>query len=227
MTVTHVAVAAALRAFLPAAVELSAAGPEDRPGPLLDTEADAIAGASQTRRLEFALGRTCARDAMARLGVPGLPIPVGDSREPQWPSGVIGSITHCRGFCAAAVSSEFDVQGIGIDVEPKTNLSVEIADMVATPEECTRAPAIVLFSVKEAIFKSLWPMTQTWLDFSDVRVSVDLPAGSFVARVLAAIPDFHRPVITGHCAVVAGFVASAITMPPPGGPHSGRTFQLT
>jgi hypothetical protein len=63
-----------------------------------------MASAVPRRRAEFAAGRACARAALRRLGINGWPLLVGSKREPLWPAGVVGSITHTDGLVAAAVS---------------------------------------------------------------------------------------------------------------------------
>src|SRR4051812_24879633 len=76
-------------------------------------EADAIKAAVPSRRHEFVLGRWCARQALAELGVMARAIPVGHQRMPVWPAGVVGSITHCRGFVGAVVAPADQLRAIG------------------------------------------------------------------------------------------------------------------
>ena len=63
---------------------------------LFPAEEAVIADAVDRRRREFATARACARAALAKLGVPAAPIVPGSRGAPQWPPGVVGSITHCR-----------------------------------------------------------------------------------------------------------------------------------
>jgi len=67
---------------------------------LFPEEEAVIANAVDKRRREFATARACARAALAKLGLPPVPIVPGFRGAPQWPSGVVGSITHCAGYCA-------------------------------------------------------------------------------------------------------------------------------
>lgn len=70
------------------------------------------------RQREFATARSCARTALARLGVPPVPVLASPRGAPRWPAGVVGSITHCDGYRAAAVAYTRDVVSLGIDAEP-------------------------------------------------------------------------------------------------------------
>jgi 4'-phosphopantetheinyl transferase EntD len=206
----HTLVASALRELLPTAVELATAGPGTPPGPLLGDEPTAVARAVDQRRREFALGRTCARAALERLGVGPAAINVGASREPLWPSGIVGSITHCEGFCAAAVAHATSLLAIGIDVEAVRPLPDGVAELVAAPAERTGAPPIAIFSIKEAVYKALWPLTRTWLDFADVTVSIDDGTRSFTAHIR---PDPDRGPVPGRFIVTSGWVAAAVCVP--------------
>jgi 4'-phosphopantetheinyl transferase EntD len=92
-------------------------------------------GAVPRRRAEFTTGRACARRALAELGVAPAAILSGDRREPLWPDGVVGAITHCAGFRAAAVGRATDYRSIGIDAEPDEPLVDGILELVSLPAE--------------------------------------------------------------------------------------------
>ncbi|MFI6360025.1 hypothetical protein ACIBJF_47480 [Streptomyces sp. NPDC050743] len=77
---------------------------------LFPQEAEAIAGAVEKRRQEFGSVRLYTRRALARFGLAPRPLALGASgpkwarRAPRWPEGVVGSMTHCAGYHAAAVA---------------------------------------------------------------------------------------------------------------------------
>jgi 4'-phosphopantetheinyl transferase EntD len=64
---------------------------------LFPEEITLVARATEKRRREFTAGRECARAALAGLGLAAVPILRGYRGAPQWPDGVVGSITHCPG----------------------------------------------------------------------------------------------------------------------------------
>ncbi|MFI7650405.1 4'-phosphopantetheinyl transferase [Micromonospora sp. NPDC049460] len=130
-------------------------GEEPFPG-----EEDLIAGALDSRRREFVTARRCARQALEQLGHAAAPLTSGPCREPLWPPVIVGSITHCSGYRAAAVAPRTDLAGLGIDAEPHASLPGDVEESVTGPAERARlrelevaVPRVhwgrVLFSAKE------------------------------------------------------------------------------
>jgi 4'-phosphopantetheinyl transferase EntD len=153
--------------------------PTDR---LDSTELAAIAKAVDKRRREFTLGRFCARAAMRRLGVPVAAVPVGERREPLWPEGIVGSISHSGSHAVAVVARSRDYVSLGVDVEIARSLEVGIRERIGTAEELRdiaghplcidlepAASAALLFAAKEAIYKCCFPVAREFLSFEDVR----------------------------------------------------------
>lgn len=154
---------------------------------LFGEERAAVEGAVAGRRAEFATGRHCARQALRRLGASPVPLPVGEDRAPVWPDRVLGSLTHCTGFRAAAVGwAGGEVLGIGIDAEPDRPLPAEVIEHVLRTDERlgTGAHDRLVFSAKEAVFKAWWPLERRWLDFHEARVTVE-QGGVLAVDVLA------------------------------------------
>lgn len=162
------------------------------------------------RQAEFFMGRLAARDALVTLGVPGRQIAVGPSRQPIWPSCILGSITHAGGFAAAVVTGSADITGIGIDIERRiaaeTHQSVE--DTVLTPAEQSLLLALpgdvpydllltIAFSAKESFFKGGFATVGEYFDFDAVNLTaLDIAGGTLeltVTRSLApALPRGRR-----------------------------------
>ena len=90
------------------------------------------------RRREFTTARACARRALASLGVAPAPILPGERGAPQWPPGIVGSITHCAGYRAAAAARARDVLTIGLDAEPDEVLPSGVLEAVSLPGERER-----------------------------------------------------------------------------------------
>ena len=137
-----------LAALLPSAVASAEVfGDESDDGGLLLEEAALVAGASEKRRREFTGARVCARLALARAGFRPAPVLRGPTGAPRWPSGLVGSITHCDGYRAAAVARSDAFTAIGIDAEPHAPLPDGVLARVASESEqaaltrlATRAP---------------------------------------------------------------------------------------
>ncbi|WP_260961210.1 4'-phosphopantetheinyl transferase family protein [Pseudomonas citri] len=134
------------------------------------------------RQAEFLAGRICARAALQRLdGWASVPT-IGEDRAPVWPAHVSGSITHGTGRAAAIVARKQHWQGLGMDVE--TLLAPERAERLAseilTPPEllrmATTAPddrallVTLTFSVKESLFKALYPIVGQRFYFEHAEV---------------------------------------------------------
>jgi 4'-phosphopantetheinyl transferase EntD len=165
-------------------------------GSLLGCEENAVLHAIPGRRMEFAAGRRCAREALAQIGVPPQPIPRGAAREPLWPGGVIGSITHCPGYCAAAVARSYAFSAIGIDAERNEPLPFEALSIVADDHEqsqirehsrCGIHWDRLLFSAKESVFKAFYPLHRRWLGFEGVSIRLIPGEHAFEARIPAGI----------------------------------------
>jgi 4'-phosphopantetheinyl transferase EntD len=171
--------------------------------PLLPAEAAQLGWADERRVREFATARDCARQALSILGLPPVPILRGPAREPLWPEGIVGSITHCEGYRAAAVARQTQVISVGIDAEPHKALPGEVVDRVLTKPErdwlkdspCDSHWERVIFSAKESVFKAWFPLTRRWLDFTDAIVTLDPAAHQFSVSLLA------RPAIISGCAL--------------------------
>ncbi|WP_274996744.1 4'-phosphopantetheinyl transferase family protein [Promicromonospora iranensis] len=184
--------------------------------PLFPSEESAISNAVPARRDEFAAARGCARAALTDLGIGPVPVDSGPDRAPVWPLGVVGSITHCEGYRAAAVGLSRSWAGIGIDAEVHAPLPPGILPLVATSDEIADASRRVsdvcvdrvLFSAKEAVYKTWSPIMHTWLGFEDVYVI--LSRKTFIAHV--APSGLGTQALHGRWAVIDGLVLTAVTL---------------
>ncbi len=158
-----------------------------------------VAGATAKRRREFAAGRACARSALARLGWPSAPLGRNEDRTPRWPAGVVGCISHCAGYCAAAVARQESVAGLGLDVEVIGRVRPVLLPRICSVAERDAlrrlggAPgqgaidwATVLFSAKESTYKCYYPLTRVPLGFHDVEIELAPAQRAFTARLLRA-----------------------------------------
>ena len=117
---------------------------------LFPEEAAVMARAVDKRRREFAAVRACARAGLARLGVGPVPILPGTRGAPQWPPGIVGSMTHCSGYRASAVARAEDMLALGLDAEPDQQLPAGVLDLVATVDERARLGALAAAAPAQA-----------------------------------------------------------------------------
>ena len=192
-------------------------------GLLYPAEQEAVASAGAKRRREFAAVRACARRALTSAGLDPGPVPRGQTGAPVWPPGVVGSMTHCKGYRACAIGRAEAFAAIGIDAEPHEPLPAGVLAMVASEAEraalaCLAAegPGVcwdkVLFSAKEAVFKAWSPVAGRWLGFTDAELALD-PGGAFTARLLVPRPDEVPAAYRGRWIVDRGLVATAVVVP--------------
>ena len=193
--------------LLPPGVRSAEAFDDSAPAPLFEAEEIAVSRAVDGRRREFATARACARRALGQMGVPPVAIPRGERGAPVWPEGVVGSLTHCAGYRAAAVAPADRFVAIGVDAEPDLPLPDGVAGLVVSADERDdladlgrRDPAVcwdrLLFCAKEAVYKAWVPLTGRWLGFleAQIRIGVD---GTFDARLLVTGPTVDGRPVTG------------------------------
>ncbi|WP_234444601.1 4'-phosphopantetheinyl transferase family protein [Streptomyces sp. NRRL F-525] len=186
---------ALLSGLLPVGVVVAEARGDEAAGPVHPEEAAQVGSASVARRREFLTTRSCARRALAALGQAPGPIPVGPHREPCWPAGFVGSLTHCDGYRAAAVARASDVWTLGIDAEPDGPMPEGVLRHIALPAERRMVAELtvaepdvhwdrLLFSAKESLYKAWFPRARRWLDFLDAELTFAAGRPTFTARVL-------------------------------------------
>ena len=185
---------------------------------LFPAEERAVATAVAGRRREFATVRQCARQALAELGIAPVAILPGEGRAPRWPPGIVGSMTHCDGYRAAAVARDSDMRAVGIDAEPHEPLPRGVLRRIALDPELAELVELhagaggihwdrVLFACKEAVYKAWFPLAGTGLGFQDARLALDPAAGTFTAHLPAPGAD-----LPGRWVVEDGIVVTAVAL---------------
>ena len=156
------------------------------------------------RQAEFLAGRICARAALQELEGSNIVPPIGEDRAPVWPAHICGSITHSTGRAAAIVANRQHWRGLGMDLE--NLLSDERAERLAgeilTPAELQRMAAgsreqlallvTLTFSVKESLFKALYPIVQQRFYFEHAEVLEWAEAGQVRLRLLTDLSSEWR-----------------------------------
>ena len=204
------------------------------PVELFPEELALLTRAVDKRRREFTTVRGCARRALAGLGLPPTPLLPGRRNAPRWPEGVVGSMTHCSGYRAAAVARSSGLASIGIDAEPALPLPDGVLESIALPAELARArqrpaggpthPDRLLFSAKEAVYKAWYPMVRTELDFHDAELTfvtgnATSPgqrgcSGTFEARILGPLrAPGAVTTMSGRWMDRDGLLVTAVTVP--------------
>jgi 4'-phosphopantetheinyl transferase EntD len=191
---------------------------------LFPDERQHIARAVAKRQAEFGTARLCARQVLARLGLPPCSLVPHADRSPRWPDGVIGSISHTEGCCAVVATTAPGVIGCGLDIERDAPLSTELEPLICTaterswldgeaPESRGRLGKLV-FSAKEAFYKCQYRTTRTLIDFQEVELAIDPQGGFFRVAALARegpVWDRVRPV-RGKFRWMPGYIVTAAVL---------------
>ncbi len=190
--------------------------------PLFPGEVDIIANAVDKRRREFSTVRACARDALAVLGIAPVAI-LRDGRGcPTWPDGIVGSMTHCRGYRGAAVARRSVLECIGIDAEPHAPLRDGLLEDISVSSDIPGLTSVarqgvsadrILYSAKEAVFKSWYAVTRRTLGFRDATVLLR-PDGTFSASATKREDDSRLLArMLGRWDVSGGLILTGVIVP--------------
>lgn len=171
---------------------------------LLPDEMCAFAkGVTKVRRSSGA-ARIVARELFRQLGRSDGAIRKGASGMPIWPDGLVGSLAHDAEIAVAAIARRHDFLSVGVDIEPAEALDSDLFELVATKTERRRIrndglAGRLLFSVKEAVYKAVYPLDGTFLDHQDVEVWLD----SGMAQVRSGRMVKVRYGVASHIVVLA------------------------
>ena len=156
------------------------------------------------RRAEFLAGRVCARAALQQLEGLNFTPAIGEDRAPVWPAHIAGSITHSTGRAAAIVANKRHWRGLGMDLENLLNAEradrlageilnpAELQRMAAGPRDHLALLVTLTFSVKESLFKALYPIVEQRFYFEHAEVLEWHETGEVRLRLLTDLSNEWR-----------------------------------
>lgn len=167
---------------------------------------ETIANSVHKRQAEYLVGRYCAQQALILMGNKDYTVGRYSDQSPKWPPSLIGSITHTHCFSMAAVASQQDYIGIGIDTEiitASTQIGNFAEQFISASEfklginKFTKEIWLyIVFSAKESIYKSLYPKVSKFFGFFDVEIisvsKTDQKQGSLIARLIKPLGCFKE-----------------------------------
>jgi 4'-phosphopantetheinyl transferase EntD len=210
---------AALEQLFPKCVAVCFSADRPNTPQLLPEEVPATGKMVAARKLEYAHGRTCARAALQLLEVKASAIPTGENREPLWPAGIVGSISHTSTAAAAVAANETRLAGLGLDMETAEPLSADLVEMICRRDEDITGDGMqakLLFSIKEAIYKCIYPGIQAFVDFQEMKVTLDAASQRFVAQAFTPVCDQQMmDRLEGAYKITEGLVLSGAWLRPP------------
>lgn len=164
-----------------------------------------IKSAAKKRIIEFFYGRFCAKMAAKHL-IPDINISVGinTDRSPQWPSEIVGSISHSQQIALSACGLSTNIAGIGIDIEHLINKAAakDVFELIAEPNELQiktmqqwpfEERLTLIFSAKESLYKALYPLVGVFFGFDCASlIAVDTSNNHFTLKLLKDIDNRWR-----------------------------------
>lgn len=190
---------------------------------LFDVECPSfLATATIKRKAEYLAGRVCAHSALEALSVSDQKVASVD-KLPQWPNFISGSISHSHHLAASAVAFKKDWLGVGLDIEKILNIerSQKLQSAVINKGEqrfITDGNLALFvstaFSIKESLFKALYPITKQRFYFEHAEIVDWQPSGEVVLRLLTDLSDDWKQgaLINGVSQVVDEYVWTLVTI---------------
>ncbi|RQO49110.1 4'-phosphopantetheinyl transferase [Pseudomonas sp. KBW05] len=178
------------------------------------------------RQAEFLAGRLCARAALQQLDQLDCIPAIGDDRAPVWPGHISGSITHSTGHAAAIVGHKAQWRGLGMDLENVMPLdraerlageiltADELKRMAEVPREQIALLVTLTFSVKESLFKALYPIVQKRFYFEHAEVVEWNESGAVRLRLLTDLSSewCYGKELVGQFVVADGQLLSLVAI---------------
>jgi len=141
------------------------------------------------RQAQFLAGRIAAKNALQAISHTPENIAIGKHREPLWPKGIIGSISHSNhvSIATAQVKTE-QTKGCGLDIQTIFNQeeSTKVLPIILSQQDQAsfnkhknhfyeNQLATLIFSAKESYFKTVFNQVKEYFDFNAVSIqSIDL-----------------------------------------------------
>lgn len=162
------------------------------------------------RKETYLAGRLAVQLAQSSQNFPLFDVIRGNDGAPIWPTNYIGSISHTDNEAVAIVvePAELAIKGIGVDIE-RVQSAAQLQDraLIGEPKEYDllrkagfdeSMAILILFSLKESVYKALYPYVKRYFDFLDAEL-VELEEHHCCIRTKATLSDL----------VPAGFLVKA------------------
>jgi 4'-phosphopantetheinyl transferase EntD len=144
---------------------------------------------SQRASASFQAGRTAAHQALSLLGLKSS-VTQGQDKLPQWPAGIIGSISHSEQLAGAAIAKSDTYSALGIDIEEDVEKATRVFQRISTDRERTTFISeqqsfsqsafpqhlfpLLVFCAKESFFKAYNKLLPCSLSYEDISCAAPL-----------------------------------------------------
>jgi len=161
---------------------------------------------SVSRKASFTAGRMALKLAQQNMNAPSFDLPRLPDGSPNWPDGWLGSLSHTDQEAIAVVLPRIKgrLKGIGIDIESRKHaLGLHnSANLIGTMLEQQRLydrgmnvdeALLCLFSIKESLYKAVYPTLRQYFDFLDAElVDIDMNGEWCLQLTRDLSPLFHK-----------------------------------
>jgi 4'-phosphopantetheinyl transferase EntD len=171
------------------------------------------------RQIEFTGGRLALATLFGDLGARRAAVLSDEHGAPALPEGFAGSISHKRDLVVALLAR--GGPGVGIDIEETGRDRPGVAERVLCPdelEEVRQLPlerqwtdTVIRFSVKEALYKALFPFMKRYIGFGEVAV---WPSQGGLVRIEPRVEEWSRYQIDARATWVGDRVLSTVRARP-------------
>jgi 4'-phosphopantetheinyl transferase EntD len=170
------------------------------------------------RRQSFAAGRACARRALSDWSWRPPRVDRDARGAPVVPTPYKLSISHSRQFAVACATVDNGVLGLGVDIEEGGRVSHEMTHFIVNDEEFEDVRqgrlksdewATVIFSAKESVYKSVYPLVRKVFDFKDVTLNFD--EDRFGVQLSSRIGLERSVIVEGRFLVLENCIATICT----------------
>lgn len=130
-------------------------------------------------RAQYLASRLLAQEVMEIYGVRNFTLLNYSDRSPVWPRGISGSLSHDRDTIVLAATRRNLLVGIDVETFMDKCTAQEVAEIIVAKKEIEkirnlpipfRVAVTLAFSLKESLYKALWPRLQQEMDFCHVNL---------------------------------------------------------
>lgn len=139
-----------------------------------------LQAASAKRQAEYLASRWLVREILIHYGVQDFILSNAVDRTPQWPKGFSGSLSHCCGQVFLVTDPCGRLAGNDTERWVSPQVADEITPLLMTAQDQRlintfrqdQAQMVtLLFSLKESLYKALWPQVHCEMDFLDAELT--------------------------------------------------------
>ncbi|MBL4831746.1 MAG: 4'-phosphopantetheinyl transferase superfamily protein [Aliivibrio sp.] len=176
------------------------------------------------RKAEYLAGRYCAKTLLDKRHFEDFDLQSGAGRAPCWPESIVGSISHVNDTAMAVVDSNTNLHTLGIDVEKlitpsiinTTSATILTKDEISLLKQCEldfSHAFTVTFSMKESLYKALYPQVNKFFDFHSAEIiSISEELQQITLKLTKTLSEHYREghLFIGHYSIESNSVTTLI-----------------